>query len=84
MGSGVLVAGPAGLSAHLAIGEGARIGAKSAVFTDVPAGEEWWGSPAGPKIRALRDQKSLQRVGRMREELAELRERLRALEEDRS
>ena len=84
VGSGVIVAGQAGLSGHLTIGEGARIGAKSAVFTDVPAGEEWWGSPAGPKTRALRDQKSLQRVGRMREELAELRERLRALEEDRS
>ncbi len=82
VGSGVIVAGQAGLAGHLTIGEGARIGAKSAVFADVPAGEEWWGSPAGPKLRALRDHKALQRLGRMREELAEVSERLRALEED--
>lgn len=84
VGRGVIVAGQSGIAGHLTIGDGARIGAKSAVFTDVPAGEEWWGSPAGPKTQSLREQKSLQRVGRLREELTDLRQRLRTLEEDRS
>jgi UDP-3-O-[3-hydroxymyristoyl] glucosamine N-acyltransferase len=83
IGSDVIVAGQTGIAGHLSIGEGARIGAKSAVFTDIPAGEEWWGSPAVPKTQSLRDQKSLQRVGRLREELTVLRERLRVLEEGR-
>jgi UDP-3-O-[3-hydroxymyristoyl] glucosamine N-acyltransferase len=84
VGSGVIVAGQTGIAGHLTIGDGARIGAKSAVFKDIPAGEEWWGSPAGPKTESLRAQKSLQRVNRLREELTDLRQRLRVLEDDRS
>lgn len=84
VGSGVIVAGQTGIAGHLTIGDGARIGAKSAVFADIPDGEEWWGSPAGPKAQSLREQKSLQRVSRLREDLTDLRQRLRVLEEDRS
>ncbi len=84
VGKGVILAGQSGLGGHLNIGAGARIGAKSAVFSDIPAGEDWWGSPAGPKTASLRAQKSLQRIESMRKQIQTLTARVQSLEEDRS
>jgi UDP-3-O-[3-hydroxymyristoyl] glucosamine N-acyltransferase len=42
------VAGQAGLSGHLRIGTGVRIGAQAGVMADVPARTEVIGSPAQP------------------------------------
>lgn len=44
----VVVAGQVGIAGHKRIGRAARIGAQAGVINDVPAGEEWVGSPAGP------------------------------------
>lgn len=44
----VVVAGQVGVAGHKRIGRGARIGAQAGVINDVPAGEEWVGSPAEP------------------------------------
>jgi UDP-3-O-[3-hydroxymyristoyl] glucosamine N-acyltransferase len=44
----VMVAGQAGLTGHLHIGAGARIGAQAGIMADVPARTEVLGSPAQP------------------------------------
>jgi UDP-3-O-[3-hydroxymyristoyl] glucosamine N-acyltransferase len=44
----VVVAGQVGIAGHKRIGRAARIGAQAGVMNDVPAGEEWVGSPAEP------------------------------------
>ncbi len=51
----VVIAGQAGLSGHLRIGRGARIGGTAAVMTDVPAGAEYVGSPAQPAKKFFRE-----------------------------
>ena len=42
----VILAGQVGLADNVTIGEGAIIGARSGVMSDVPAGEKWFGYPA--------------------------------------
>ena len=42
----VVIAGQVGIAGHMRIGRGARVGAQAGVITDIPAGEEWVGSPA--------------------------------------
>jgi UDP-3-O-[3-hydroxymyristoyl] glucosamine N-acyltransferase len=44
-----VLGGQVGIADHLTIGEGAQVGAKSGVMTDVPAGGRWLGSPAMPR-----------------------------------
>ena len=46
-----MLGGQVGIADHVAVGEGARIGASSGVMHDVPAGARWIGTPA----RAARD-----------------------------
>ncbi len=81
IGERAILAGQAGVSGHLTIGAGARIGGGSAVFKDVPAGEDVFGIPAGPKIETLKQAALSKRLARYRDEVAELRERIRRLEE---
>jgi UDP-3-O-[3-hydroxymyristoyl] glucosamine N-acyltransferase len=54
LGDYVTLAGQVGVADHIAIGEGAVIGAQSGVFSDVPAGEKQFGYPAMPGRRYLR------------------------------
>jgi UDP-3-O-[3-hydroxymyristoyl] glucosamine N-acyltransferase len=42
----VILAGQVGLADNVRIGEGAIIGARSGVMSDVPPGEKWFGYPA--------------------------------------
>ena len=42
----VILAGQVGLADNVRIGEGAIVGARSGVMSDVPAGEKWFGYPA--------------------------------------
>ncbi len=83
VGAGAILAGQAGVAGHLEIGSGARIGGAAAVFRDVPAGEVWWGVPAGPKGEAIRRTRVGSRVERLRDRLAELENRLERLEAER-
>lgn len=48
IGDGVKMGGRVGLIDHLVIGKEAQIGAGSAVFENIPAGEVWAGAPAKP------------------------------------
>ena len=54
IGDYAVIAGQAGIAGHLNVGMGARIGAQSGVMRDVPAGEEYIGSPAMPARQFMR------------------------------
>lgn len=62
VGDDVIFAGRSGAADNLEIGQGARIGGTSVAFKDVPAGEEMWGVPARPKVKAMRIEKLLERL----------------------
>ena len=51
---GVIIAGHVGVADGLTIGKGAIISAKAGVVTNVPAGEVWFGTPAGPHKDQMR------------------------------
>ncbi|PZO84543.1 MAG: UDP-3-O-(3-hydroxymyristoyl)glucosamine N-acyltransferase, partial [Micavibrio aeruginosavorus] len=57
-----VLAAQAGVAGHLKIGMGARIGAKSGVMKDVPAGEEQLGIPAMPVKEFMRQVVALKRL----------------------
>lgn len=57
-----VLAAQAGVAGHLRIGMGARIGAKSGVMKDVPAGEEQLGAPAMPVKEFMRQVVALKRL----------------------
>lgn len=58
----VVFAGQAGIAGHLRIGKGARIGAKSGVMRDVPAGEEYMGLPAMPARQFMKQVAMLKKM----------------------
>ena len=49
IGERAILAGQAGISGHIVVGDGARVGGSSAVFKDVPNGQDVFGVPAGPE-----------------------------------
>jgi len=46
VGNGCILAGQVGVAGHLTIHDGAMVAAQSGVGDDIPAGEQWGGSPA--------------------------------------
>ena len=80
VGKNAILAGQVGLSGHLEVGDGARVGPASAIFKDIPAGEDWFGSPAEPRTSALRRMARQRRLGDMIERLRKLESRLGAAE----
>lgn len=54
LGDFVAMGGQSGVAGHLKIGSGARIGAQSGIMRDIPAGEEYMGSPAMPSRQFMR------------------------------
>jgi UDP-3-O-[3-hydroxymyristoyl] glucosamine N-acyltransferase len=48
LGQYVTLAGQVGLVGHIEIGDRVIVGAKSGVSKNIPAGETWFGYPAGP------------------------------------
>jgi UDP-3-O-[3-hydroxymyristoyl] glucosamine N-acyltransferase len=77
---GVFFGGQAGAIGHLDIGDGAKIAAAAAVYRDVPAGETVSGVPARPNREFLRSRAMLERLPKLVARVAELEERLAALE----
>ena len=72
MGNDVILAGHVGVTDHLAIGDRARIAAKSAIFGDVPAGASFSGHPARPHRQFLRAQAAMYRLAAIVDELERL------------
>jgi UDP-3-O-[3-hydroxymyristoyl] glucosamine N-acyltransferase len=66
IGDFVMIGGAAGLRDNITIGNGAQIAARSAVGSDIPAGERWIGMPAQPMAAWLRELKALKRLSAAR------------------
>ena len=62
VGDYVMMGGRVGIGDHFKIGAGAKLGAGSAVLSDVPAGETYVGYPAKPKSKFMRETIALSRL----------------------
>jgi UDP-3-O-[3-hydroxymyristoyl] glucosamine N-acyltransferase len=62
LGDGVIIAGGAGVSDGHTVGAGAIISAKAGVMCDVPAGETYFGTPAGPHKDQMRSFAALRKL----------------------
>jgi UDP-3-O-[3-hydroxymyristoyl] glucosamine N-acyltransferase len=83
LGKGVIIGGQAGLVGHIRIGDHAMIAAGSGVHKDVPAGQIVAGKPHMPHREWLKMEACRSKLPAMRETLATLQRRIRALEEKR-
>jgi len=83
LGNRVRLGGQVGITDHVKIGDDIMIGAKSGVSKDTPEPGIYFGIPAMPARKAFRIQAGLRNFDRLREQLKELEERLKLLEEDR-
>ncbi|MGI8526858.1 MAG: UDP-3-O-(3-hydroxymyristoyl)glucosamine N-acyltransferase [Pseudolabrys sp.] len=64
IGDYTMLGGQVGIADNVTIGEGVRLAARSAVFSDVPAGARWAGSPARPVREWMRGEVWLKRMAR--------------------
>ncbi|MEK6701861.1 MAG: UDP-3-O-(3-hydroxymyristoyl)glucosamine N-acyltransferase [Planctomycetota bacterium] len=64
LGDGVMMGGKSGLRDNINVGPGAKIGAASNVWYDVPAGETWLGSPARPLRENLRNESAFRTLSK--------------------
>ena len=62
LGDYVMLGGQVGLADHVTLGEGVQIAAQSGVMHDIPAGEQWMGSPALPVRLYMRQVVALRQV----------------------
>lgn len=62
VGNWVQIGGDVAIAPHCVIGDGAKIGAKSGVMHDIPAGQEWLGVPAAPLRDMLRQWASTRKL----------------------
>lgn len=58
----VALGGQCGIAGHLRIGKGAQVSAQAGVISDIPAGEQYMGSPAFPRTQFLRQVATLNRL----------------------
>jgi UDP-3-O-[3-hydroxymyristoyl] glucosamine N-acyltransferase len=82
LGKGVVVGGQAGIVGHIRIGDHAMVAAQSGVHKDVPAGQIVAGTPHIPHRDWLKVGACLPKLPEMRENLAALKRRVAALEEE--
>lgn len=68
IGEGAVLAGQSGVADHRRIGRGATLLARAAAFRDVPEGAVYGGTPARPRARWLKQQATLNRLVRQRED----------------
>ena len=74
----VTMAGQAGIAGHLRVGAKARIGAQAGVINNVPAGEDYLGSPAQPARQSLREMAMVRRLLAPKQSTASVRAAARA------
>lgn len=75
MGDGVVIGGSVGIADGLTIGSGVQVAAQAGVINDIPAGEIWIGSPAGPVSEMRRNIAAFRRLA---ETLSEIKKQLRS------
>lgn len=76
LGNYVIVAAQAGIGGHLKIGDQVTIAGQSGVMSDVPAGQKWIGTPAGPDREVKRQWISARRLPDLLKRLAELEQKV--------
>lgn len=62
IGNWVQIAAHVGIAPHCRVGDGAKIGAKTGLMHDIPAGEEWLGLPGGKMKDVLRQWASTRKL----------------------
>ena len=72
----MILAGQAGISGHLTIGDGAVIGPQSGVVKSVPDGEVVLGAPEMPRRQFLRIQRIVSRLPELKKKLDVIEKRL--------
>jgi UDP-3-O-[3-hydroxymyristoyl] glucosamine N-acyltransferase len=76
VGDGVIIAGGVGVGDHRRIGSGARVGARSSVLNDIPAGETWLGEPALPSRQAAANYAAFRNLSDLARTVKKLQKRL--------
>lgn len=72
IGDGVQIGGKVGIPDNVTIGSRASIGGGSLVLNNVPEGETWIGSPAGPARQSLESLAALRRLPELAREVRRL------------
>lgn len=72
IGNSTQIGGQVGIAGHLKIGDNVQIAAQSGVMHDIPDGEKWFGSPAGPDRKTKRVLLAIQQLPRLIKRVAEL------------
>ena len=80
IGDRVVLAGKVGVADHVKIGNDAVVAANSGVGTDIPPKAVYMGYPAVPRDRAFDQYKGLARLKRLFADVADLKNRVRALD----
>lgn len=75
-GDHVVLAGKAGIADHVSLASGVVLGAIAGVFTDIDEPGVYLGAPARPEREFKRYHLALEKVSLLREQVAEIRERL--------
>jgi UDP-3-O-[3-hydroxymyristoyl] glucosamine N-acyltransferase len=76
LGSYVVIAAQAGIAGHLKIGNQVTIAGQAGVMNDIPDGEKWFGSPAGPDRETKRQYIVARRLPDMLRRLNELEKKV--------
>lgn len=79
-GDYVVMAGQVGVADHIHIGDRAVLGAQSGIISDIPPDTEVLGSPAFPRRDYLRTVLGIQKLADLRDEVKELKKRVKELE----
>jgi UDP-3-O-[3-hydroxymyristoyl] glucosamine N-acyltransferase len=72
LGNFVVLGGQAGVIGHVKVGNQVSVAAKSGVMKDVPDGQKWFGTPAGPDMETKRQMIALRRLPELLRRVAEL------------
>ena len=75
-----ILAGSTGIADHVTIGQGAVVMARSGVAGDVPAGAQYFGSPAKDKKTAYKEQIAISKLPELIKKMKVLEEEIRQLQ----
>lgn len=79
-GDYVVIAGQVGIADHVHLGDGAIVGAKAGVHRDMPGGQTYLGSPAGPVAETTKQLMALRRLPEIRDTVKKMEKELEALQ----
>lgn len=77
----VILAGSSGIADHVTIGKGAVVMARSGVAGNIPAGAQFFGSPAKDKKTAYKEQVAISRLPELLKKVKLLEEKIQTLEQ---